>query len=138
MGWSAGRSGFVSWSEWVGQLVDVGWSAGQSGLVSWLEWVGQLVGVGWSAGRSGLVSWPVWLVRKSVLYSYTQCRNVYLGTAEMLNVISGQGHHTISRLGGGQNRKRPAVNDVPWKEETGPLSIRPTLELFVKGKLGNF
>ena len=48
-----------------------------------------------------------------------------------------QGHHTIDRLRR-EVLKEEAPDDIPWKDEKGPSSIRRTLEPFQRQRWGNF
>ena len=48
-----------------------------------------------------------------------------------------QGHHTTDRL---EERgvEEEALDDLPWKDERGTLSIIQTQELFQRQRWGNF
>ena len=66
-----------------------------------------------------------------------------LGLSEVLRSLrhylraQSQGHHTVDRLEERGVERGSAYSDLPWEDEKGISSIRPTLELFQKQHWGN-
>ena len=79
-----------------------------------------------------------WLVGKATLTN-----GLLLGWSEVLRSLryylwtQSQWHHTIDCL---EKRgvEREALDNLPWKDERGPSSIRQTLEMFQRWHWGNF
>ena len=89
----------------------------------------------WTCRSEG--KWPSrQTVGQSNLYKWLPSRKIW-SVEELETLPSGTkprtSHH---RSPGGERRgKKEVLDDLPWKDERGPLSIRPTLEPF-KGNVG--